>query len=429
MGYVKGLKCRECGRPYPAKPLHVCEYCFGPLEVDYDYEAIGRIVNRRAIEAGPPNIWRYRPLLPIDGEAAVGRHCGFTPLVRARNLGKALGLTNLYVKNDTVNHPTLSFKDRVVAVAVIKALEFGFPVVACASTGNLANSVAAHAAEGGLTSFVFIPADLERGKVLGTSIYAPNVVAVEGTYDEVNRLCSEVADKYGWAFVNINIRPYYAEGSKTFGYEIAEQLGWRAPDHIIVPAAGGSLITKVWKGLQEFHRLGLLPAVPTRMHVAQAEGCGPIVNAVKAGSEVIRPVKHPRTIAKSLAIGNPADGYYAFKVVKDSRGTGELATDEEIVESMKMLAATEGIFAETAGGVTLAATRKLVQHGVIGRDDVTVISVTGNGLKTQEAVAGALRVPTPIKPTLTSFDAALAQIPPVDGGSGPPRDSGLAAVR
>lgn len=429
MGYVKGLKCRECGRPYPAKPLHVCEYCFGPLEVDYDYEAIGRIVNRRAIEAGPPNIWRYRPLLPIEGEAAVGRHCGFTPLVRARNLGKALGLTNLYVKNDTVNHPTLSFKDRVVAVAVIKALEFGFPVVACASTGNLANSVAAHAAEGGLTSFVFIPADLERGKVLGTSIYAPNVVAVEGTYDEVNRLCSEVADKYGWAFVNINIRPYYAEGSKTFGYEIAEQLGWRAPDHIIVPAAGGSLITKVWKGLQEFHRLGLLPAVPTRMHVAQAEGCGPIVNAVKAGSEVIRPVKHPRTIAKSLAIGNPADGYYAFKVVKDSRGTGELATDEEIVESMKMLAATEGIFAETAGGVTLAATRKLVQHGVIGRDDVTVISVTGNGLKTQEAVAGALRVPTPIKPTLTSFDAALAQIPPVDGGSGPPRDSGLAAVR
>ena len=423
MGYVKGLKCRECARPYPAKPLHVCEYCFGPLEVDYDYEAIGRIVNRRAIEAGPPNIWRYRPLLPIEGEAAVGRYCGFTPLVRARNLGKALGLTRLYVKNDTVNHPTLSFKDRVVAVVVIKALEFGFPVVACASTGNLANSVAAHAAEGGLTSFVFIPADLEQGKVLGTSIYASNVVAVEGTYDEVNRLCSEVADKYGWAFVNINIRPYYAEGSKTFGYEIAEQLGWRAPDHIIVPAAGGSLITKVWKGLQEFHRLGLLPTVSTRMHVAQAAGCGPIVNAVKAGSEVIRPVKQPRTIAKSLAIGNPADGYYAFKVVKDSGGTGEHATDEEIVECMKMLAATEGIFAETAGGVTLAATRKLVQQGVIGRDDVTVISVTGNGLKTQEAVAGALRVPTPIKPSLTSFDAALAQLPPVSGGSGPPRDS------
>jgi len=423
MGYVKGLKCRECARPYPDKPLHVCEFCFGPLEVDYDYAAIGRVLDHRSIEAGPPNLWRYRALLPVDGEPTVGRHCGFTPLVRARNLGKALGLTHLYVKNDTVNHPTLSFKDRVVAVAVIKALEFGFPVVACASTGNLANSVAAHAAEGGLTSFVFIPSDLEQGKVLGTSIYGPNVVAVDGTYDEVNRLCSEVADKYGWAFVNINIRPYYAEGSKTFGYEIAEQLGWRAPDHIIVPAAGGSLITKVWKGLKEFYNLGLLPAVPTRMHVAQAAGCGPIVTSVKAGSEIIRPVKQPKTIAKSLAIGNPADGYYAFKVVKDSGGTGEHATDQEIVEGMKLLAATEGIFAETAGGVTVAATKKLVEQGVIGRDEVTVISVTGNGLKTQEAVASALRIPTHIKPTLTSFDAALAHNPPVAGGSGPRRDS------
>jgi len=423
MGYVKGLKCRECSRPYPDKPLHVCEFCFGPLEVDYDYAAIGRALDHRSIEAGPPNIWRYRALLPVDGEPTVGRNCGFTPLVRARNLGKALGLTQLYVKNDTVNHPTLSFKDRVVAVAVIKALEFGFSVVACASTGNLANSVAAHAAEGGLTSFVFIPSDLEQGKVLGTSIYAPNVVAVDGTYDEVNRLCSEVADKYGWAFVNINIRPYYAEGSKTFGYEIAEQLGWRAPDHIIVPAAGGSLITKVWKGLKEFYNLGLLPAVPTRMHVAQAAGCGPIVNSVKAGSEIIRPVKQPRTIAKSLAIGNPADGYYAFKAVKDSGGTGEHATDEEIVEAMKLLAATEGIFSETAGGVTVAATRKLVEQGAIGRDEVTVISVTGHGLKTQEAVAGALPIPIHIKPTLTSFDAALAQNPPVGGGSGPRRDS------
>jgi threonine synthase len=419
MGYVKGLKCRECARPYPAKPLHVCEFCFGPLEVDYDYAAIGRALDHRSIEAGPPSIWRYRALLPVDGEPTVGRHCGFTPLVRARNLGKALGLSQLYVKNDTVNHPTLSFKDRVVAVAVIKAQEFGFSVVACASTGTLANSVAAHAAEGGLTSFVFIPADLEQGKVVGTSIYAPNVVAVDGTYDEVNRLCSEVADKYGWAFVNINIRPYYAEGSKTFGYEIAEQLGWRAPDHIIVPAAGGSLITKVWKGLKEFYNLGLLPAVPTRMHVAQAAGCGPIVNSVKAGSEIIRPVKQPRTIAKSLAIGNPADGYYAFKVVKDSGGSGEHATDEEIVEAMKLLAATEGIFAETAGGVTVAATKKLVEQGAIGRDEVTVISVTGNGLKTQEALAGALRVPAHIKPTLASFDAVLAQHPPSEAGSGP----------
>jgi threonine synthase len=423
MGYVQGLKCRECARPYPAKPLHVCEFCFGPLEVDYDYAAIRRVLTRNAIETGPPSIWRYGPLLPVDGEVTVGRHCGFTPLVRARNLGKALGLTQLYVKNDTVNHPTLSFKDRVVAVAVIKALEFGFPVVACASTGNLANSVAAHAAEGGLTSFVFIPADLEQGKVLGTSVYAPNVVAVDGTYDEVNRLCSEIADKYGWAFVNINIRPYYAEGSKTFGYEIAEQLGWRAPDHVVVPAAGGSLITKVWKGLQEFHRLGFLPDVATRMHVAQAAGCGPIVTSVKAGSEVIRPVKQPRTIAKSLAIGNPADGYYAFKVVRESGGAGEHASDDEIVEGMKLLAATEGIFAETAGGVTVAATRKLVQQGVIGRDDVTVISVTGNGLKTQEALSGSLPSPVHIKPTLTSFDGALAQIPSVGGESRNPRES------
>jgi threonine synthase len=421
MGYVIGLKCRECARPYPAKPLHVCEFCFGPLEVAYDYASIGRVLTHQAIQAGPPNMWRYRALLPIDGEVTVGRHCGLTPLVRARNLGKALGLSNLYVKNDTVNHPTLSFKDRVVAVAVIRALEFGFPVVACASTGNLANSVAAHAAEGGLTSFVFIPADLEQGKVLGTSIYAPNVVAVNGTYDEVNRLCSEVADKYGWAFVNINIRPYYAEGSKTFGYEIAEQLGWRAPDHIIVPAAGGSLITKVWKGLQEFYKLGLLPAVPTRMHVAQAAGCGPIVTSVKAGSEIIRPVKQPRTIAKSLAIGNPADGYYAYKVVKESGGAGEHATDDEIVEAMKMLAGTEGIFAETAGGVTVAATRKLVQQGVIGRDDLTVISVTGNGLKTQEALGGALRAPTGIQPTLASFDQALAQHPSLNGEVPKPR--------
>jgi threonine synthase len=409
MGYVKGLKCRECARPYPAKPLHVCEFCFGPLEVDYDYPAIGAAMTRQGIEAGPPSIWRYRALLPVDGEVTVGRYCGFTPLVQARNLGKALGLNQLYVKNDTVNHPTLSFKDRVVAVAVNKAREFGFPVVACASTGNLANSVAAHAAEGGLSSFVFIPSDLEQGKVLGTSIYAPTVVAVDGTYDEVNRLCSEVADKYGWAFVNINIRPYYGEGSKTFGYEIAEQLGWRAPDNVIVPAAGGSLITKIWKGLHEFHKLGFIPGVSTRMHVAQAAGCGPIVTAVKAGSEIIRPVKQPRTIAKSLAIGNPADGYYAFKVVKDSGGAGEHATDEEIVEAMKLLAATEGIFAETAGGVTVAATKKLVQQGAIGRDEVTVISITGNGLKTQEALAAALRVPLHIKPSLKSFDEALAQ--------------------
>jgi threonine synthase len=407
METIKGLQCRECGRPYPPEALHVCEFCFGPLEVTYDYEALRRQVTRQSIEAGPPSIWRYRPLLPIVGEAAVGRACGFTPLLRARNLARALDVRELYLKNDTVNHPTLSFKDRVVAVAVTRALEMGFQVVACASTGNLANSVAAHAAEAGIQSFVFIPADLEQGKVLGTSVYSPTVVAVEGNYDEVNRLCSEVADKYGWAFVNINIRPYYAEGSKTFGYEIAEQLGWRAPRHVVVPAAGGSLLTKIWKGLHELRRLELIPEVSTRMYVAQAEGCGPIVTAVKAGSETIRPVK-PRTIAKSLAIGNPADGYYAFKVVKESGGWGEHASDAEIVEAMKLLAATEGIFAETAGGVTLAAAMRLLRQGRIPRDESLVVCITGHGLKTQEAVADALPVPMQIKPNLKSFDGALA---------------------
>jgi threonine synthase len=407
MALVKGLKCRECGRPYPADPLHVCEYCFGPLEVDYDYDALRGTLTRKAIEAGPPSIWRYKALLPIEGEPVVGKHCGMTPLVRANNLARALGMREVYIKNDTVNHPTFSFKDRVVAVAVTKAVEFDFKVVACASTGNLANSVAAHAAEGGLPSFVFVPADLEQGKVLGTLIYNPKLVAVDGNYDEVNRLCSEIADKYGWAFVNINIRPYYAEGSKTFGYEVAEQLGWRAPHHIVVPAAGGSLVTKILKGLKEFDRLGLLKnGCSTRMYVAQAEGCGPIVTAIKANSEIIRPVK-PKTIAKSLAIGNPADGYYAYKAVKESGGHGEHATDEEIVDAMKLLASTEGIFAETAGGVTVAAAKRLIEQGRIPKDESLVLCITGNGLKTQEAVASSLKVRLHIKPTLRSFDEAM----------------------
>jgi threonine synthase len=408
MATVKGLKCRECGRPYPADPLHVCEFCFGPLEVDYDYERLRRTLTRRSIESGPPSIWRYRELLPIDGHPAVGIHCGMTPLIAAKNLARALGMREVYVKNDTVNHPSFSFKDRVVAVAITKALEFDFEVVACASTGNLANSVAAHAAEGGLLSFVFMPADLEQGKVIGTLIYAPNLVAVEGNYDEVNRLCSEIADKYRWAFVNINIRPYYAEGSKTFGYEIAEQLGWRAPRHIVVPGAGGSLVTKIWKGLKEFERLGLLDGgCATRMHLAQAEGCGPIVTAIKENSEIVKPVK-PKTIAKSLAIGNPADGYYAYKAVKESGGHGEHASDEEIVEGMKLLASTEGIFSETAGGVTVAAAKRLIEQGRIPRDESLVLCITGNGLKTQEAVAPSLRVSLQIKPTLRSFDEAMA---------------------
>ena len=407
--HVRGLTCRECRRAYPVSPAHVCEFCFGPLEVDYHYEAIQKVVTRDRIVAGPPSIWRYRDLLPLDGEPPVGHHVGFTPLVRARNLADELGVREIFIKNDSVCHPTWSFKDRVVAVAIGKAKEFGFDTVACASTGNLANSVAAHAAEARLKSYIFIPADLETGKVLGTLIYAPVLVAVEGTYDEVNRLCSEVADKYRWAFANINIRPFYAEGSKTYGYEIAEQLGWRAPAHVVVPCAGGSLITKIWKALKELSTLGLIGPVATRMYAAQPEGCGPIVTMVKKGSDVLVPVK-PRTIAKSLAIGNPADGYYAYRVVKDSGGAAEHATDEEMLEAISLLARTEGIFTETAGGVTLAATRKLIEQGRIPRDEPIVVCITGNGLKTVEVMGTRLAEPVRIRPTLAAFDRALADL-------------------
>jgi threonine synthase len=403
MSYVKGLKCRECGREYPKEALFVCEYCFGSLEVTYDYEKIKERLTRETIEKRGKNLWRYRELLPIDGKPSDGFYSGFTPLVKANNLAKELGVKELYVKDDSVCHPTLSFKDRVVAIALSRSKELGFKIVACASTGNLANSVASQAAIAGLKSYIFIPADLEKGKVIGTLIYRPNLVAVEGNYDEVNRLCSELAAKYKWAFVNVNIRPYYAEGSKTYGYEIAEQLGWRTPDHIIVPCAGGSLITKIWKAFKEFHKLGLIPKPKSKVYAAQAEGCCPIITAIKEKSEIIKPVK-PKTIAKSLAIGNPADGYYAMGTVQESGGWGESASDEEIVDGIKLLAATEGIFTETAGGVTVAATKKLIEQGVIPKDESIVISVTGNGLKTQEAVSSKIGKPTKIKPSLSSFE-------------------------
>jgi len=403
MSYVKGLKCRECGKGYPKEALHVCELCFGPLEVDYNYDKIKKDITREVIAKRPPNMWRYRELLPIDGEPAVGFDVGFTPLVRAKNLEKALGVKELYIKNDAVNHPTLSFKDRVVAVAISKAKEFGFKIVACASTGNLANSVAANAAACGMESYVFIPHDLEQTKIMGTLVYGTNVIGIRGNYDEVNRLCSEIAGKYGWAFVNINIRPYYAEGSKAYGYEIVEQLGWRTPRHIIVPMAGGSLITKVWKAFQEFHKIGLLDKVDARVYGAQATGCAPITTAVKEGSELIRPVK-PKTIAKSLAIGNPADGYYSAKVMRESNGWGEDVSDEEIIDAMKLLAETEGIFAETAGGVTLGVTKKLIEQGRIPRDESIVVSVTGNGLKTQEALQDKIGAPRIINARLSEFD-------------------------
>ena len=405
MPYAKALRCRECGREYALEPLHVCEFCFGPLEVSYDYEAMHRNITRETIERGPNSVWRYADFLPVDPAFAVDISAGFTPLVRAKNLGEHLGLKNLWLKNDCVN-PTWSFKDRVVTVAATKAREFGFTTLACASTGNLANSVSAHAASAGLEAYVFIPSDLERGKIVGSSVYGATLVAVDGNYDDVNRLCSELADKYPWAFVNINMRPYYAEGSKTLGYEVAEQLGWRAPDHVVAPMASGSLYVKIWKGLQELAKLWLIDSVQTKMSGAQARGCSPIVTAYEAGTTNIRPVR-PKTIAKSLAIGNPADGYYALKVMEESGGFGVASEDEEIVAGIKLLAESEGIFAETAGGVVVAGLLKLARDGKIAPDELTVAYITGSGLKTQEAIEDALELPLHIDPTMASFEREL----------------------
>ena len=403
MGYVKGLKCRECGKNYPVQAIYVCEYCFGSLEVDYDYDRLKKIVTRKHIESGPKSLWRYKDLLPIDGEPTVGFYSGFTPLVKAKHLADELGVREIYIKDDSSCHPTLSFKDRVVAVALTKAKELGFDTVACASTGNLANAVAAHGAWAGLNRYIFIPHDLERAKVIGTLIYAPNLIMVRGNYDDVNRLCGEIAAKYRWGFVNINIRPYYAEGSKTFGYEVAEQLGWKTPDHLVCPAASGSLLTKIWKAFNEFHKLGLIDAVKTSLHCAQPEGCSPISDAILSGSEAIRPVK-PKTLAKSLAIGNPADGYYARDAVLQSKGTAGIASDQEIVEGIQLLARTEGIFTETAGGVTVAVAKKLIEQGKIKKNQSIVIAITGNGLKTQEAIQSSVTGALEIEPQLKSFE-------------------------
>ncbi len=407
MSYMVGMKCRECGRTYPKEVVFVCEYCFGSVEVDYDYDSIKKVLNRDVIEGRAKSLWRYRELLPIDGEPTVGLTSGYTPLLKADNLAKELGVKELYVKDDSVSHPTLSFKDRVVSVALTRAKELGFDTVACASTGNLANSVSSLAARAGLRRYIFIPSDLEAGKVMGSLIYNPNLVAVDGNYDEVNRLCAEIGAKYDWAFVNINIRPYYAEGSKTYGYEIAEQLGWKVPKHIVVPCAGGSLICKIQKAFREFQKLGIIPEEHTKFYAAQALGCGPIVNTIKEKSDIVKPVK-PNTIAKSLAIGNPADGYYATSTVLESGGWAEHASDEEIVEGMKLLAQTEGIFTETAGGVTVATTKKLIEQGYIPKDESIVICITGNGLKTQEPLVGKLGAATPIQATLKDFEANFA---------------------
>jgi threonine synthase len=406
--FVTGLRCRECARPYPAEALHVCDYCFGPLEVVYDYDALRDHVSREQIAAGPQTIWRYAPLLPVVDPAPIDLGTGCTPLVRADRLAAELGLGELWIKNDTAN-PTGSFKDRVVSVALTKARQLGFKVAACASTGNLANSVAAHAARAGMVSVVFIPHDLEVAKVVTTAVYGGHLVAVEGTYDDVNRLCAELTSEHpAWAFVNVNIRTYYAEGSKTLAFEVAEQLGWTAPDHVVVPVASGSQLVKVARGFQELYEVGLLDEAPhVRVSGAQAAGCSPVATAFAEKTDAIRPVK-PHTIAKSLAIGNPADGYYALKTVRDSGGAFAAVTDEEIIDGIRLLARTEGIFAETAGGVTIATLAKLADAGVVRSDERVVAYVTGHGLKTVEALTATVGPTATIAPTLEAFAAAVS---------------------
>jgi threonine synthase len=409
MSLVRGLQCRECGQEYPKEPLHVCEICFGPLEIVYDYDGIKRALSREKIACRDKNLWRYRELLPIDGEPRVGLYSGFTPLVRAHRLGEVLGVKELYIKDDSVNHPTFSYKDRVVSVAISKAIEFGFDTVSCASTGNLANSVAAHAAQAGLNCYVFIPDGLEQGKVVGSAIYGPTTVAIKGNYDDVNRLCSEIADKYRWAFVNVNLRPYYSEGAKTHAFEVAEQLGWRLPKHIVVASAGGTILPKLAKAFQELIRVGLVEDSSCKIYSAQAAGCAPIINALQNGTDLIRPVK-PNTIASSIAIGNPADGYYVLQAVRQSGGWGESVTDEEILEGITLLARTEGIFTEPAGGTEVAVTKKLIQNGRIPRDESIVISVTGNGYKTPDVVTRSVEKPYIIHAALQKFDELYQQL-------------------
>jgi threonine synthase len=400
------LKCKECGAEYELEAKNVCEFCFGPLEVSYDYSKLRQTVTRETIQAGPNSIWRYRQFLPVTSENPIDVGTGMTPLVRSQRLARRLGLKKLYIKNDAVNMPTLSFKDRVVSVAMTRAKELGFTTVSCASTGNLANSTAAIAAHAGLDCCVFIPADLEAGKILGSLIYSPTLMAVKGNYDQVNRLCSEVANTHGWGFVNINLRPYYSEGSKTLGFEVAEQLGWELPDHIVAPLASGSLFSKIYKGFNEFKEVGLVEDKNVRFSGAQAEGCSPIAKAFKEKRDFIEPVK-PNTIAKSIAIGNPADGIYAVEIANKTNGNIETVTDAEIIEGMKLLAETEGIFTETAGGTTVAVLKKLVEAGKIDPEETTVVYITGNGLKTQEAIQSHIGEPLTIDAKLDSFESAL----------------------
>ena len=406
MKFVAGLTCHLCGATYPAEALWVCSDCLGPLEVSYDYAAVRKVMTRELIESRPRSLWRYLELLPVE-EPRTGFNSGFTPLVRATRLARELGLDALYLKDDSVNHPTFSYKDRVVSIAATRAVELGFQVFGCASTGNLAGSVAAHAARLGLSCYVFIPHDLEPAKVLGAAIYAPHVVAVEGNYDDVNRLCTQIADRYGWGFANINLRSYYAEGAKTMGFEIAEQLGWRFPDHVVSPVAGGTLLPRIYKGFRELREVGLVSGQMPKIHAAQPAGSSPVINALDAGLEFPEPVK-PNTIAKSLAIGNPADGFQVVKVVHETGGAGASATDPEILDAVQLLAQTEGIFTEPAGGTTLAVTRKLITQGVIKRNQSVVVCITGNGYKTAEVMMGRVAQPTRIGRSLADFERALA---------------------
>ena len=406
--FFSNLKCRECGSLYPKEAIHICEFDFGPLEAAYDYDLIAKHINRKVIESRPQTMWRYRELLPIDGNPTVGEQVGFTPLVRADRLAKHLGVDELYIKNDTVNYPTLSFKDRVVSVALSRAKELGFKIVACASTGNLANSVAANAAAAGLTSYVLIPANLEKSKIVGSLVYGTQVIGIEGAYDQVNRLCSEIAGKYGWGFVNVNLRPYYAEGSKSMGFEIAEQLGWKLPKHTVIPMASGSLLTKIHKAYKEFIRVGILDEQSFSVHGAQASGCSPISEAHKKHSDIVKPVSNPNTIVKSLAIGTPADGYYAIRSMTETGGSAEDCSDEEVIRGIRDLAEYAGIFSETAGGVTVACARKLIDTGKIPRNESIVLCITGHGLKTQEAIHGHVGEPRTINPSLREFEALIA---------------------
>ncbi|MBI4283254.1 MAG: threonine synthase [Chloroflexi bacterium] len=403
MSFARALRCRKCGQEYPLQPRSLCDFCFSPLEVTYDYQAMAKGLSRKQIAKGPPSMWRYKGLLPVDGDV-VDIGSGFTPLVKADRLGQELGLDELYIKNDCLN-PTYSFKDRPVAVATTKAREFGFDTIACASTGNLAASVAAHAAKAKMRAYVFVPADVEPGKLVGIAIYNPVLVTVNGNYDDVNRLCARLAGKYDWGFININLRPYYAEGSKTLGYEVVEQLGWRAPDCVVYPAASGLSFTRIWKALEELSMLGLIEPVNTHMYLTQAMGASPIVNAFEAGSLHVNPVA-PDTIVRSIAIGNPADGPYALKVVRQSGGSACAVTDEEALAGMKLLAQTEGIFAEAAGGVVIAGLKRLAASGVIKRNELTVAFITGAGPRTQEIVSDMVQ-PFTVQPTLESFEETL----------------------